>query len=97
MARIESEKNTLRFMVRYYCRKHHGGVEPCSECDEILAYAINRLDQCRYGETKTSCLLCPTHCYANPQRQKIRAIMRFVGPRMLYLRPIEALRHLYSR
>lgn len=93
MVRIESEKDTLRFMVRYYCRKRHGGVEPCSECGDLLAYAINRLDRCRYGETKTSCLRCPAHCYTSPQRQKIRAIMRYVGPRMLYLKPLEALKH----
>jgi len=94
MSRIESEKNTLRFMVRYYCRKHHGGIEPCPDCADLLAYAINRLDHCRYGEMKKSCLRCPTHCYAKPQRLKIRAIMRYVGPRMIYLKPLEALRHL---
>jgi len=81
-------------MVRYYCHKHHGNAVPCPDCSKLLEYASNRLDQCQFGETKKSCLHCPVHCYAKPQRQKIRTIMRFVGPRMIYLKPIEALRHL---
>lgn len=94
MSRIESEKSTLRFMVRYYCRKHHGGAEPCADCSDLIDYALSRLDHCRYGDAKRSCLLCPVHCYASPQRLKIRDVMRFVGPRMIYLKPLEALLHL---
>lgn len=97
MVRIESEKNTLRFMVLYYCRKHHGGAVPCTDCAGLIAYAEGRLDRCRYGESKASCLLCPTHCYAAGERARIRAIMRYVGPRMIYLKPLEALKHLFRR
>lgn len=52
--------------------------------DEILVYAIQRLDN------------YPTHCYANPQEQKIRIVMRYVGLRMIYLKLLEALRRLRS-
>jgi len=96
LSRIESEKSTLGFMVQYYCRKHHGGAAPCPNCSNLLEYASNRLDQCQFGDAKKSCLRCPVHCYARPQRQKIRTIMRSVGPRMIYLKPLEALRHLWS-
>jgi hypothetical protein len=52
------------------------------------------LETCRYGPLKGSCKQCTVHCYAPAQREKIRAVMRYAGPRMLLYHPLEALRHL---
>ena len=54
----------------------------------------DRTETCRYGPLKGSCKQCTVHCYAPAQREKIRAVMRYAGPRMLLYHPLEALRHL---
>lgn len=44
-------------------------------------------------ETKTFCSNCKVHCYKPDMREKIREVMRFSGPRMLFYHPIMAIRH----
>jgi hypothetical protein len=39
--------------------------------------------------------VCKTHCYAPTYREKIREIMRYGGPRMLFISPIQVIRHMY--
>jgi len=97
MATLESERKTLDFMIRYYCSAKHGKGEICRECNDLLLYANRRLDLCRYGDNKKSCRKCPTHCYSPEKREAIRRVMRFVGPRMIYLRPLAGIRHLLNR
>ncbi len=86
-------KATIQFMIGQYCRLKHGSAQACPDCARLCAYALARLDSCRYGEGKPSCKACPTHCYAPAQRQAIREVMRFIGPRMVYLGPWEFIRH----
>lgn len=82
-------------MIRLYCRGRHGNAEQlCGECAELLEYARERLRRCPFQEGKTTCAKCPVHCYRPEMRARIRAAMRYAGPRMLYRHPILALRHL---
>lgn len=85
-------------MIQIYCRRHHdpGKGELCPECQHLLDYAISRIDRCPQGNAKSSCRKCPIHCYRPEQRARIRKIMRYVGPRMLYIHPIAAIRHLLN-
>ena len=46
---------------------------------------------------KTSCEECGNHCYAPAQREQIRAIMRYAGPRMILHHPVAAIRHLLKK
>jgi hypothetical protein len=94
---MHSEKKTIEFMVRYYCRSRHKSGHPCSKCGPLLDYALRRLDSCRYGDDKPSCRKCRTHCYAPVEREAVRRIMRYVGPRMLFAKPLELLRHYLKR
>ena len=94
MSSIGRQKATVAFMIRYYCRKKHGGPELCDACGELTRYALARLDSCPHGERKPSCSRCAIHCYAPERRRAIKDVMRFVGPRMLYLAPLEFMRHL---
>lgn len=91
---IERQKDTIAFMIGYYCGKKHGRAGPCEDCAGLRDYALARLDGCPFGERKPSCARCRIHCYAGSMRQSIREVMRFVGPRMLYLMPLEFMRHL---
>jgi len=93
--RIAREKRTVRAMIRIYCRAHHKTTDAlCADCDELLDYAVARLDRCPFGSEKPTCAKCPVHCYKPAMREKAKAVMRYAGPRMLLRHPILAVRHL---
>ena len=89
----EREKETVSLMIAIYCRKKHGRKNLCPECAELDAYARLRSDKCPFMETKTFCSKCKVHCYKADMREKIREVMRFSGPRMIFHHPIMAIRH----
>lgn len=92
--RMKRESKTIEAMIRIYCRDHHvDGRDLCTDCDELLDYARFRLDKCPFQEDKTTCANCPIHCYKPDMRKKVRAVMRYSGPRMLLRHPILTLFH----
>lgn len=46
-----------------------------------------------FMETKTFCSNCKVHCYKPEMREKIREVMRYSGPRMIFHHPAAAIRH----
>ena len=91
--RLRRERRTIGFMIETYCSKKHGSIGLCEVCRELFDYAMVRLDNCPFGEEKTTCAKCPVHCYSSGYRERIREVMRFSGPRMVYSHPILALAH----
>jgi hypothetical protein len=98
--RLARELDTIAAMLRLYCRAHHGAVTPddragglCADCDALLAYARKRLSLCPYGPDKPTCVNCPIHCYGRQQREAVRTVMRYAGPRMLWRHPWLAIAH----
>lgn len=91
---IEREKQTVSKMIGLYCRLNHSQKTLCDDCRSVELYAHNRLDNCTFGSAKPSCKKCTVHCYKLEYREKIRAIMRFSGPRMLFFYPREAIWHI---
>ena len=90
----EREKRTVALMIRLYCKKKHGTKKTlCPECEALTEYAMMRSDKCPFMETKTFCSNCRVHCYKPEMREKIREVMRFSGPRMIFSHPIMAVRH----
>ena len=49
------------------------------------------------GEQKTACKDCPTHCYAPKEREAIREVMRWAGPRMIWYAPKDAILHILKK
>lgn len=98
MTRIEQEKLVVSQMIEIYCRKHHryGSDGLCDDCRALLTYARQRLDHCPKGNAKSSCRKCEIHCYAKDKRENIREVMRYVGPRMIFINPVSAIKHLLS-
>lgn len=90
---IEKERRTVEFMIKYYCRRKHKKVEICQDCSDLLKYIEGRLNKCMYEERKPVCKSCKTHCYSKLNREKIREVMRFTGPRMIFVNPPMALDH----
>ena len=97
MNRIEREKKIIGRMIAIYCRAHHdvGGVDHCPECKDLLDYALERIERCPKGSSKSSCRKCEIHCYASARREAIRNVMRYVGPRMIFIHPLDAVVHLW--
>ena len=91
--RTDRERKTVEAMTRIFCRNRHRQ-DLCSECSELLAYAGRRLDKCPFGEEKPACGNCPIHCYKPDMRERIRAVMRYAGPRMVWRHPVLAAFHL---
>ncbi|MBY8990364.1 MAG: nitrous oxide-stimulated promoter family protein [Candidatus Lokiarchaeota archaeon] len=95
---LEREKITLHTMINMYCKKSHDSTnQSCSECMELFKYAEERLKLCRFGEDKPTCEKCPIHCYKPEMREKVRNVMRYSGPRMIYSHPIMGFRHLFKQ
>ena len=108
--RIADEKRVVALMIRMYCRRHcrqqgrtakadridarHTTNGLCPECSALLDYALRRLDSCRFENGKPSCRKCPVHCYRADMRERIRTVMRWAGPRMIFHHPLAATRHL---
>ena len=92
---IEHEKTTISEMIDIYCSKKHKTAkgELCPECEDLLTYSHERLDRCRYGETKPTCRKCPTHCYRPAMRMRIKDVMRTAGPRLFFRAPLKWLLH----
>lgn len=88
------EMRVVEEMIRLYCREQHHGRELCADCAELLDYARLRTSKCPLMETKTFCSNCRIHCYDFKHREKIRTVMRYSGPRMLFHHPWLAISHL---
>lgn len=101
------EERVISQMVALYCAGNHDAAsrteraccgEPvCPACKAVDAYAVLRTARCRQMHAKTSCEKCPYHCYRPQEREQIRQVMRYAGPRMLTKHPIAAIRHLLGR
>ena len=92
----QKEKAVIKEMIALYCHKqHHHKKELCSECEALLVYAQQRIEHCPFMESKTFCNNFKVHCYRKEQREQIRTIMRFSGPRMLLHHPAMVLQHMW--
>lgn len=54
----------------------------CADCSRTLLHGAAKRLFCPY-DPKPRCRHCPTHCYAPGHREKVRAIMRFSGMRLI--------------
>jgi len=85
---------TSSIMIRMYCRDRHGVKSGlCAECQELREYALARLMACPFNENKTVCAQCRVHCYQPVRRDKMKEVMRYSGPRMMFRHPLLAIRH----
>jgi hypothetical protein len=95
--RLARELKTIRAMVRIYCRNlHAAGANGrlCADCAALLHYATRRLDRCVFGDDKPTCANCKVHCYSAAMRERVREVMRYAGPRMVWRHPLLAAAHL---
>ncbi len=94
-AKRERERAVVTQMIGVYCRGNHATArgQLCDECAALTEYAQARIGRCPFMATKTFCSQCKVHCYAPAQRQAIKDVMRYAGPRMLLHHPIMTVHH----
>jgi hypothetical protein len=66
----------------------------CPACQRLRDYTAERNARCPFIQTRSFCQFCKVHCYRPEMRQSIIAVMRYSGPRILFYRPILAIKHL---
>jgi hypothetical protein len=91
----EKEKKLIPVMIQKYCRGKHKAKkgEVCEECKQLTEYALFRLEKCPFKANKQFCSFCKIHCYKPEYREKIKAVMQYSGPRMIFTHPIFAFSH----
>lgn len=96
----KKEEYVVTQMIHLYCMKNHKGLYNrktkllCPDCTALADYAVQRSEYCPHIKEKTFCSNCKTHCYSPVMRAKIRAVMRFSGPRIIFYHPCLAIWHL---
>jgi len=93
--RVTREKKTIGIMIGIYCRHHHNTPkgELCEDCTKLLQYANNRIDRCKFLPDKPTCRNCPVHCYNKSNKEQIKKVMRYAGPRMMLHYPVLTIIH----
>lgn len=84
----QREKDIVSLMIQLYCR-HHDDIDE----NELKNYALQRIEKCPMMASKTFCSQCHIHCYRKEEQEKIKKVMRYSGPRMIFYHPILAIRH----
>lgn len=97
--KIESKRKKeieiIEDMINLYCKKNHKTKKGlCKECQELKEYAILRINKCPFMENKTFCSNCKVHCYKPDMREKVKKVMRYSGPRIIFKHPIKVIKHL---
>ena len=90
---LEKRKKPVRRSIFFRILRFLNKGSLCPECRQLHDYALTRIDKCPFMETKTFCSACKVHCYKPEMREKIRAVMRWAGPRMLPVHPVLSIRH----
>ena len=85
----EKEKQIVQLMIELYEKKKK------VDLTDLKEYTFLRIDRCPFMENKTFCSQCKVHCYNKENREKIKEVMRFSGPRMLFYHPVLAIKHMY--
>lgn len=66
------------------------------EHQELLNYAVDRIKKCPMMESKSFCSQCRIHCYKKEMQEKIKKVMRYSGPRMMFYHPWLSIKHAFE-
>ncbi len=85
----------IPIMIRMYCKgKHKTKKGLCKDCEELKDYALLRLNKCPFKKNKKFCSFCKIHCYKEDMKVKIKEVMKYSGPRMIFSHPIFSIKHI---
>jgi Nitrous oxide-stimulated promoter len=90
---------TLQSLFPIYCGKYHSSEkgELCDSCSAELEYAIHKTKICPEKDQGKTCSDCKVHCFEAEHRERIKEIMRFAGPRLIWSHPLLSVRYIYLK
>ena len=93
------EAKTVRKMIAMYCNDTHvvDKNQLCADCTELYEYAKQRIDRCPFGDDKPVCSKCTVHCYKPEMRDRIKTVMQYSGPKMIFKSPLLSVRYMYRK
>ncbi len=92
----EIEKKTIEKVIEIYCNhKHDIPHGLCDDCSELLGDAIHLINKCQH-KPKPACGACKTNCFSSDQRKKMKGIMKYSGPKMLFRHPVLTINHFWK-
>jgi hypothetical protein len=92
------EARTVQHMIGIHCSgKHAAAKTPCEDCVALLEYACRRLEACPFGDNKPVCDRCPVPCFDPVEREQVKRVMRYSGPRMIFAHPLLTLQHMVDK
>lgn len=95
---LKNEKRTVKAMIQIYCSAHHNYKNSlCPECLTVFEYAESRIDKCKFKSQNLVCSECKVHCFRPDKREKIKEIMKYSGPKMIWKHPVLAVRYLINK
>lgn len=74
----ENSKSPVRAEGRTGEFLNEVSVELCYDCTKLLLHGAGKRITCPY-DPKPRCKRCPTYCYRDGYRERIREVMRFSG------------------
>ncbi len=96
--KIEKEKRIVKLMISEYSKGHDKiPLEENERLIQLLNYAYLRLDKCPFQDKKKFCSKCKIHCYKKDMQNRMKEVMRYSGPRMLFKHPILLFKHIFQR
>ena len=92
---------TLEAIGRIYCSAHHDSAEHdeaglCPSCREAVSATFERASNCPNHQTG-NCEDCEIKCQRGDAQARIRQIMRYSAPRMLFRHPLMTLEYLRKK
>ena len=100
-SKTNKDLKTLEAMARIYCSKWHAASAKdaagvCEECRTAVEATFNRADACPYDHAH-NCQDCTTKCQRGENQERIKQIMRYAAPRMIYRHPLMTFEYLRKR
>jgi len=92
--RLMREKYTIEKMIKIFCSSHNTDHSLCPDCKLLLEQVHKRIENCKYGMCKPNCSRCDIYCYSADMRKRVKAVMKYSGPKMLLQHPILTALHL---
>ena len=101
MSDQEKDMRTLEAMGRMYCKKFHQDAAKdeaglCTECRQTVNATAQRTQACPFNH-EGNCQDCPIKCQRGDAQDRIKAIMKYSAPRMLFAHPAMTLRYLQRK
>lgn len=91
--KVKKEKAVVDVMISIYCKSNHKSKSLCKDCQNLQLYVHTKIDRCPFKPEKTYCSTCHIHCYSKIMQEKIKQVMRYSGPRMIFYHPIILIDH----